>query len=230
MGERWFETPVLEEMATPTMDRAIAAIDGGDVAEARRLCEEMKSEWVMLHDLMVESVAGLISFVQEEMGDEGVPAAWRYTFDRVWKHHHDAVGNLDRKKVVTLLARTWRAHSASGAGPEPGGFRIIEDDEKFTFVLDPCGSGQRLVRRGTYEGELSYGTADEVHGWTYGREDFPLYCTHCAFMNEQLPLEWGGLPMYPTEPPEDYATQPCRWYWYKDPADIPAHFREPRDP
>jgi hypothetical protein len=226
MTDRWFSDEHLAALARPTMDRAIEAIDRGDIEEARALCDDMRSEWLMLHDLMVESVAGLISFVQAEHGDDGVADAWRYTFERVWKKHHDAIDSLDRRKVVELLARTWRAHSGSGVGQHPGAFEIVEDDEKVTFVMNPCGSGQRLVRKGAYEGELSYGTTDEAHDWSFGREDFPLYCTHCTFMNESLPLEWGGLPVYPTEPPTDYTKDPCVWHWYKRPEDIPAEYFE----
>ena len=66
---------------------------------------------------------------------------------------------------------------------------------------------------------------DEAHDWSYGREGFPLYCTHCAFMNEALPIRWIGHPVYPSDPPEDFDRDPCTWYWYKDPADIPdRHF------
>ena len=40
-------------------------------------------------------------------------------------------------------------------------------------------------------------------------------------MNEKLPIEWSGFPLYPSDPPEDYSTDPCTWYWYKDPEAIP---------
>ena len=71
-------------MSRPTMDRAIEAIDRGDVDQARALCEAMKHEWRSLHDLMVEGVAGLISFVQDRLGDDGVADAWRYGSERGW--------------------------------------------------------------------------------------------------------------------------------------------------
>ena len=45
-------------------------------------------------------------------------------------------------------------------------------------------------------------------------------------MNELLPMRWTGLPVYPSDPPDDFDRDPCVWYWYKDPADIPARFRE----
>ena len=63
MAERWFSDDELREMSRPTMDRAIEALDRGDVETARHLCEEMKHEWRFLHDMMVDGIAGLISFV-----------------------------------------------------------------------------------------------------------------------------------------------------------------------
>ena len=104
---------------------------------------------------------------------------------------------LDRRELVHLLAATWRAHSGSGVGEHPGAFTITEDDEKVTFTMNPCGSGQRLVRKGLYEGPKGYGRTREAHDWSYGRKDFPLYCTHCSFMNESLPIQWSGYPLYP---------------------------------
>ena len=92
--------------------------------------------------------------------------------------------------------------------------------------MNPCGSGQRLWRHGMYEGENAYGVTQEAHDWSYGREGFPLYCTHCAFMNELLPIKWYGAPLYPSDPPDDYDHDPCTWYWYKDAADIPERHWE----
>src|SRR3712207_826250 len=111
-------------MARPTMERAVEAIDAGDLEEARRLCREQQGEWLMLHDLMAESILGLISFVQARLGDEGVRDAWEDAIQRGWRRHHDAIGKLDRRRVVELLAATWRAHSAGGVGEHPGRFTI----------------------------------------------------------------------------------------------------------
>jgi hypothetical protein len=203
------------------MDRAIEAIDRGDPETARALCEAMKHEWRYLHDLLVEGIAGLISFVAERLGDEGVADAWQWSSERGWKRDVGAIARMDRRDVVLALASTWRAHSGSGTGPAPGAFSIEEDDEKFTFRMNPCGSGQRLWRLGRYEGPDGFGLTAKPHDWSYGREGFPLYCTHCSFMNELLPIRWIGYPVYPSDPPEDFDRDPCVWYWYKDPAQIP---------
>jgi hypothetical protein len=181
----------------------------------------MKHEWRYLHDLMVEGIGGLITFVQERLGDDGVADAWAAGQGRGWKRDVGVIASRERREIVLALAATWRAHSCSGTGPHPGAFTVTEDDEKFTFSMNPCGSGQRLFRMGRYEGPDALGVTHEAHDWSYGRAGFPLYCTHCSFMNESLPIKWIGYPLYPSDPPDDFGREPCTWYWYKDPADIP---------
>ncbi len=221
---RWFSDDELGEMSRPTMDRAIEAIERGDAETAKRLCEEMKYEGQFMHDMLVDGIAGLISYVKDKLGDDGVEEAWEFSLERGWKPTVEAIDRADRRFIAQALAATWRAHSTSGVGPKPGAFEISEDEEKLTFTMNPCGSGQRLVRLGRY-GEGGYGRTDGAHSWSYGREGFPLYCTHCAFMNETLPIRWIGYPVYPSHPPTDFETDPCVWHWYKDPADIPdEHF------
>jgi hypothetical protein len=223
---RWFDPDALAQMSRPTMDRAIEAIEAGDLEAAAALCKAMKYEWRFLHDLMAESTLGLVTFIQENWGDEAVADAWRSSLSRGWKRDTEAVVDRDRREVVEALAATWRAHSTSGVGPHPGAFSIEEDDEKFTFAMNPCGSGQRMVRRGFYEGPNAYGVTAEAHDWSYGRKGFPLYCTHCSFMNEILPIKWYGAPLYPSEAPENFHEDPCTWFWYKDPDAIPERYWE----
>src|SRR5947209_20138388 len=95
-SERWFGDDELRELSRPTMDRAIEALDAGDVEAARRLCEEMKHEWRFMHDLMAGGILGLISFVQEKLGDEGVGEAWRYGNERGWKREVEKINALAR--------------------------------------------------------------------------------------------------------------------------------------
>src|SRR3954454_3271077 len=128
--DRWFTTDELHQMSRPTMDRAIEAIDNGDVERARALCEAMKHEWRSLHDLMVEGIAGLITYIQDQQGDDGVAQAWRASNEKGWRQDVETIARMARKAVAHALAATWRAHSGSGTGPNPGAFTITEDDEK----------------------------------------------------------------------------------------------------
>src|SRR5438067_13287626 len=99
MTDRWFSQEELAELSRPTMDRAIEALDAGDLERARRLCSEMKHEWQMLHDLMASGVLDLVSFIQQRRGDEGVAEAWRASMGRGWLRHHAAIGPADRRQV-----------------------------------------------------------------------------------------------------------------------------------
>ncbi len=141
MAKRWFTDEELAEMSRPTMDRAIEAIDRGDLDEARALCEAMKHEWRYLHDLMAEGIGGLISFVQDRLGDDGVADAWVFGQGRGWKRDVSAIAARDRRQIVLALAATWRAHSCSGTGPHPGAFTIAEDDA----VLHPLLVHERVA-------------------------------------------------------------------------------------
>src|SRR5438876_360977 len=80
-----------------------------DIEAAKRLCEEMKRESQFMHDLLVDGVAGLISFVKEELGDEGVERAWTYSLERSWKGPVEAIAASDRREIAKALAATWRA-------------------------------------------------------------------------------------------------------------------------
>ena len=96
-------------MSRPTMERAIEAIDAGDLEGAKALCESMKHESQFMHDLLVDGVAGLISFVQERLGDDGVEEAWTYSLERSWKPAVEAIEAADRRFNAESLAETRRA-------------------------------------------------------------------------------------------------------------------------
>src|SRR5213596_1929448 len=124
-------------MSRPTMERAIEAIEAGDLDAAKQHCEAMKWESQFMHDLLVDGVAGLISFVKERLGDDGVEEAWTYSLERSWRRPVETIAKSDRREIARALAATWRAHSTSGVGPNPGAFEIAEDSEKLTFTMNP---------------------------------------------------------------------------------------------
>jgi hypothetical protein len=225
-ADRWFTDEELNDMARPTMDRALESLANGQYEQVASLCEEMKHEWRFLHDAMAEQILGLISYIADRLGEDAVEDAWQTLLEPVWRRPAGKILSQDRSDIVRALAATWRAHSTSGVGPDPGAFTISEDDEKFTFAMNPCGSGQRLVRLGRYDASPLPGFTRQAHPWSYDRAGFPLYCTHCSFMNESLPIRWYGIPLYPSVPPNDYFVDPCVWYWYKDPGDIPEEYWE----
>ena len=153
-----------------------------------------------MHDLLVDGVAGLISFVKEKLGDDGVEEAWAVLARAQLARSRSRRSTRSTARSSPNRSRRPGAPTRpAGSAPNPGAFEIDEDDEKLTFTMNPCGSGQRLWRNRRY-GPDGWGVTDEAHDWSYGREGFPLYCTHCAFMNETLPIRWIGHPVYPSRP------------------------------
>src|SRR5919197_33453 len=119
MAERWFSDEELEEMSRPTMDRAIEAIESGDLEQAKALCEAMKHEWRFRHDMMVDGIAASMTWVKEHCGEEAVGESQRWAMEHYWKRSVHAIDKRDRKQIVELLAATWRGHPRSGTGPQP---------------------------------------------------------------------------------------------------------------
>ena len=72
-------------MSRPTMDRAIEAIEAGDLEQAKALCEAMKHEWRFLHDMMVDGIAASMTWVKENCGEEAVGESQRWAMERYWK-------------------------------------------------------------------------------------------------------------------------------------------------
>ena len=76
------------------------AIEGGDLERAKSLCEAMKWESQFMHDLLVDGVAGLISFVKERLGDDGVKQAWEYSLERSWRKPVEMIARSDRRAIA----------------------------------------------------------------------------------------------------------------------------------
>ena len=101
MSERWFEPEELEQLSRPDDGPRDRGDRGGRPRGGKRLCGEMKHEWLMLHDLMAESVLGLVTYIQAELGDEGVRRRGSAGSSRGWRRHHDAIQDLDRRSSST---------------------------------------------------------------------------------------------------------------------------------
>lgn len=213
MKERIFTPEELKELYTPTMDRAIAAIDAGEYDRAKELCRAMDTEHLLLHDLYRDWAAALLTHIGNQWGDSEILKVLRFSAGVWWKPFYQESQAFGAKRFAEELARVIRSHC--------GAFRVEEDVEKFTFIMDPCGSGGRLRRDGFYDPPQGFLKVKKAQPLTFGREDFPVYCSHCAVIHQIVPIEWGGYPV-PVMVPATNAQEPCYVFIYKDPQDIPA--------
>tara|TARA_Y100001970_G_scaffold283401_2_gene398477 strand:+ start:97463 stop:98206 length:744 start_codon:yes stop_codon:yes gene_type:complete len=222
---RLLRTDKSETLGTPTHELAVKAIKSGETELAETLIKTGQIETKSLHDLFCDWVWELLTRTAERCGETGMYQILRssqetWMMRRTWK----VFRNLSVKRQVDLTAEMMRSHRC-GPG-QTGEIKIKEDKEKFSIVMDPCGSGGRMRRGDVEDGTPSrlgapynFGVTKEKHYWSWGKKSVPYYCVHCA-VNEILPIEWGGYPLWVTEYNED-ASKPCQWLFYKEPELIP---------
>jgi len=211
---RIFTQEELEELGMKTIDLVIAAIDAGDKEKAKKLSGSLQREFLAMHDLYVDWVASLLTFIYRKYGNAALYNALKETYGEIIRsmiRMYSQEESMRRK--VQLFARGLKGHLES--------VKIEEDEEKFTFLVDPCGSGGRLVRRGGYKPPINLAKVKRAQHMTLGRKDFPIYCCH-AFFQEIAAIEMTGKPLIIEDPPTNIGKEPCRIYMYKDTAEIPA--------
>jgi hypothetical protein len=205
------------------MDRAIQTLEAGDTKTALALCKAMRHEWRFLHDVMAESMLGLVTYVQQKLGDEGVGEAWEESLRRGWNRDTGKILERDRREIVEALAATWRAHSGSATGQNPGAFdhrgrgEVHLHDEPLRERA--AALAQRgLQRRGPLRGDRK-GPRLVLRPRGLPALLHPLRLHERAAAD---PLVRAAA--VSVAAPEDFDHDPCVWYWYKDAADVPDEY------
>jgi hypothetical protein len=189
---------------------AIGARDAAAVDELLAAKREFHRVW---HDAYIDFMAIVQSHLVTTLGDDALDAALDFVGTRQ-RSLFDAM-NADLTTRVQGFAGAMRAHL--------GQLEVHEDDEKFTFVSDPCGTGGRLLRSGAYEGDDPLALIARPQPMTMGRRDFPSYCAHCPSWMARLHDDWYGSPNV-LEPPHAPGVV-CTTHIYKDGADVPTEYR-----
>jgi hypothetical protein len=202
-------------MTTPTWERAKAAIDAGDSAEAKRLIDRGVEQWRSLQDYSINWVTALLSYIGREMGEESVEQALREFGDEFVSGRRDAQWDtLPAETRARVIARAMVANF--------GTCEVDEDDEKIVLSFR-CGTGGRLIDEGRYDDAGGpHLTLRESGGRTFMRDALPVYCAHCSVNNEIQPVEAGRAPVTVEYPPSGQ-DEPCVHHIYKDPTGVPTH-------
>lgn len=220
MANRIFTDEELKQMGEKTLDALTAAIDSGDKEKSKKLAVKMFKEFQGMHDLYLDWITGLQTFIYNTHGDQELYDAL-HSACSVWlKPFADMYANSpDMRRKAQLFASGLKGHLVP--------LKVEEDDEKITFMMTPCGSGGRLETGKAYGPPKNFAKIKKAQPMTFGLKDVSVYCAHCAFQ-EILPIEWHGVPMVicQSPAPEKIGEIPCRLLMYKDPNKIPAKFYE----
>jgi hypothetical protein len=212
-SKKVFTESELKEMGTRTLDLVLEAIEAGDKKKARELAQRMYREFNHLHDGYMIWVTGLLTYIYNNYGIEAVEKAERQA--------HSIEAKIAFKPSEETDVRSRFEHLLAGMRGHLQPIIVEEDEEKFTITMNPCGSGERIIRLGGYESGLA--RVKEPHCITWGMKDFPIYCVHCPVMG-MLDIEKTGNFNFVQDVSDPIGRERCHFVFYKDPAQIPEKY------
>jgi hypothetical protein len=179
------------DLEETSADRARAALDNGDIEGARAHIDGILAEEKPIHDLYGDMCASFLTFIADRLGEEAVHDAWRHVAEDVWR---PVLEIFKANNDTDGLARAFSAFLISHRYD----FTVVEDDDKWSFEVGYCTSGERMVVEGKVagtggdtNGHHRFGSTSEGHEWALRREDFPYYDVHSVLWMKLLPAEWG---------------------------------------
>jgi hypothetical protein len=178
-GQSLFEPLELYQVVKSRCRQAIEKILAGDL-NIRELIKDQHREWLPYHDLMISYAVCIQAEVYREKGSEYLDTFLKESYDTSFAMFYPAHDALDDLGLLRMFVQTWHYHQAT--------FRVEEEENRFAFILDPCGSGGRMYRGDMHKGRFQYGTGmpclmKEPANINFNRKDYPVYCTHCASSN-----------------------------------------------
>jgi hypothetical protein len=217
-------TPRQFDAGAPALPRALDALARRDGEEAVRQLEHMRYEYRVVHDLCVRWNQDLLTKVNELSGEEAVLESILRTCESVWLKRFSDWYDWPVMDRVYFTAEGQRAHIVGTR--RRGDITIIEEDDRFVFSFDPCGSCG-VMRRGDPETGRRMdrlATNQTPQPWTWFRSGVSWYGIHSPIAMEWIWMRDGRPPIRPHEGCD--RDHPCRWYVYKDIAKTPAAFYE----
>ncbi len=214
------------EVGKSSLALAYEAMQKGDIEEARRIIEYARLEWEVVHDMFSNWAWAFFTYIADTFGEDELEKAYRSILGSYYKSRYDKVMAQDVETQLQLTIEGLRGHLMGK--DRQGEIKVVEDDEKYTLVLDPCGSGgviRQRIAAGREKNPHLFGSTRKAHPWSWGKKGVGYYCSHCTMVNEVLSIENYGHPMRVTEF-DDNPDAPCRWLVYKDPKKIPAEYYE----
>jgi hypothetical protein len=179
-----------QDWVTTARQKTVTAIKEGRMQDAIAGVDAIWAEGRQIHDFYGDMCATFCDFIAEELGEAGVERAWRYLGEKLWRPVFTQAAAAGAEQLAGLYAMFLRSHGYD--------FRVEEDDSKYTFYLDYCPSGQRMMVEGKLEGDqrhpMNHGVSKKPHAWTFNKAGVPYYCGHTELWFNSMPKEWG-LPM-----------------------------------
>ena len=222
---------VVAGLAAQAQDACLA----GDGEAASELVERLRGTWITVHDRFCDIVCCLFSLAAERLGEQVVGDMWDDAIGDMYpsRDAYDIARRPWPESVQVLLADAAASLRGHLSGPgRTGEVSLQEEDDRWVFRFDPCGSGGRTLRPDANADGIArvgppfgFRVTAERHDWAWQTKGVCLYCVHCCQLQERAPIARLGYPVRVVEPPVWGTAEPreyCTWSVYKDPGLVPA--------
>lgn len=184
----WMDAAQRYALTRSRARQALEKVQAGDM-DIAGLVNRQHHEWKPWHDLLVQFLACIQSCVYRKKGADALDDLLRQTYDPAFGMFYPAYEALDDISLLGMFVDLWHYHMAD--------FTVREEDDRFVFILDPCGSGGRMYRSQMHKDHFKYGQGlpclmRDPADINFNRRDFPIYCTHCASSNRD---QFAGHPL-----------------------------------
>ena len=170
------------EMYAVTRTRIQLALDktGRNDFRIADLIKDQHRDWMPWHDFAVSLAAYVFGICYVERGSQYLADKLKVAYNSTFSLFYPVFQKLGDERHLRYLCKTHHYHMMT--------FTLTEEEERFVFRLDPCGSGGRHYRGEMWRNLFQYGEElspliAKAHDVTFNRENFPVYCTHCAAHN-----------------------------------------------
>jgi len=202
------------------LSAVLSACAGKNADVAWERLELMRVRVAAVHDQLVWWIQQLLSDVAGQHGEEAVRDVVIKTYEDLWRVRYAAWPGMTPLERLQISVEGMRGHLS---GPRHrGDVGIIDEGDRYTMNLDPCGSCGVLRRGDPDSGRPGCSPAGTTrrHDWAWNRIGVSWYAVHSPIVMEWLQMKDGRPPLRPLEGCD--TDGPCRWFIYKNVDDARA--------
>ena len=169
-----------------------------------------------VHDSLGNWIVHSLSYIYKNCGADSLLEAMKGVFFPTWEGMMQGYWDMNfHDRLLFCVNAVKGSHDVTIVIED-------EDDEKVTFRMDPCGSGERLYKKGVYDEPVNHAKCSP-HPMTAGEDNFPCYCVH-APIGDMAAIAACGYPAYVQDYPEQVGTCSCLFVVYKEKENIPEKY------
>ena len=207
------------ESSVPALLAGRDLIEREQWQEARDTLAHADLEYVWAHDGMRNLNVRMQDSIYVRFGRAEGDRIADEVYQRMTDWAFAATDHPAFRDQVETISMLWHWHRTP--------FRLIEDDEKVSYIMQPCGSGGRLVNAGAYlpTATRPLSVLEGPSFASFSESNFPSWCAHCAFSNRGYLKR--SIPYFVLEGWSDHRRWGgCAAHSYKDIGLVPAEMFE----